>query len=395
MRMLLTGDWAPETNQVNLGIDETTCLGNLEAPIVPGGTSLPPAVKAGPLLASRVLPQSKGKWIVSGANNHLMDYGVAGFHATRHATEAAGICLVGVGDNLVGARQPIYLELKGCRIAIIACCETQFGAATENSAGVAGIGPWIYGAICSAKAKVDHVIVSCHAGLEDFPLPAGWQRDLYRSWIDAGASVIHGHHSHVPQCYEQYNDGLIAYGLGNFAVNPSKWSASPNALWSLAFDLQFHGKGLTWRALTFEIRSEPGGIRIEESSPGEQVIRKRYLAACCSILADNKRFLAAQHHLALLAYELYGSSYMGFINSRSMGENSLAYPVIQAVRCVRSCFSGQKQERSSDRLRYLMIACESHRQMLTTALGIRTGELEDCRMAEVSDSINELMLSDK
>ena len=36
--------------------------------------------------------------------------------------------------------------------------------------------------------------------------------------IDAGADIVHGHHSHIPQGYERYNGGFICYGLGNLLV---------------------------------------------------------------------------------------------------------------------------------------------------------------------------------
>ncbi len=35
--------------------------------------------------------------------------------------------------------------------------------------------------------------------------------------IDAGADVVMGHHAHILQGIEFYRDGVIVYGLGNFA----------------------------------------------------------------------------------------------------------------------------------------------------------------------------------
>jgi poly-gamma-glutamate capsule biosynthesis protein CapA/YwtB (metallophosphatase superfamily) len=38
-----------------------------------------------------------------------------------------------------------------------------------------------------------------------------------RTAIDAGADLVIGHHAHVLQGVEFYQDGVIVYGLGNFA----------------------------------------------------------------------------------------------------------------------------------------------------------------------------------
>ena len=57
--------------------------------------------------------------------------------------------------------------------------------------------------------KSRYVIVSVHAAIEDSPWPSPYIRELYHSFIDAGATVVHGHHLHVPQGYETYDEGVI------------------------------------------------------------------------------------------------------------------------------------------------------------------------------------------
>lgn len=48
--------------------------------------------------------------------------------------------------------------------------------------------------------------------------------------IDAGASLILGHHPHILQGIERYNDGLVLYSLGNFAFGSFSPSAKTSAL---------------------------------------------------------------------------------------------------------------------------------------------------------------------
>jgi phenylacetate-CoA ligase len=64
-------------------------------------------------------------------------------------------------------------------------------------------------------ARVDVVVVSLHWGVEYCHVPAPEQMQIARSLIDAGATLILGHHAHVIQGVERHGNGLIAYGLGN------------------------------------------------------------------------------------------------------------------------------------------------------------------------------------
>lgn len=59
-------------------------------------------------------------------------------------------------------------------------------------------------------------IVNLHWGYEHTNTPAVFQRDLAHRLIDAGASIIIGHHPHVPQGWETYCGAPIFYSLGNF-----------------------------------------------------------------------------------------------------------------------------------------------------------------------------------
>ena len=99
------------------------------------------------------------------------------------------------------------LEENGCKIAVLCCCERQFGIAHDNIAGCAEMGVWLYGAIREIKQtkSADYIIVSCHAASEFSPWVSPKLRSFYHSLVEAGADCIHGHHSHVPQGYEVYN----------------------------------------------------------------------------------------------------------------------------------------------------------------------------------------------
>lgn len=70
--------------------------------------------------------------------------------------------------------------------------------------------------ITEAQKKADIVVVSVHAGKEYKHVPEADLQQRYRSWVDAGADLVIGHHTHCIQPVETYKEGLILYSLGNF-----------------------------------------------------------------------------------------------------------------------------------------------------------------------------------
>jgi len=70
--------------------------------------------------------------------------------------------------------------------------------------------------VAMAKSACDILVVSLHWGQEHMPVPSPWQVEAAHKIIDAGAKIVVGHHTHCPQGIERYNNGLIAYSLGNF-----------------------------------------------------------------------------------------------------------------------------------------------------------------------------------
>lgn len=89
--------------------------------------------------------------------------------------------------------------------------------ARDHRAGVAPLNrEFMLQMIQELREKVDEICVLCHWGYEyeRFPLPA--HRRLAHVLIDAGATVIIGHHPHVIQGIEHYKGRMIAYSLGNF-----------------------------------------------------------------------------------------------------------------------------------------------------------------------------------
>ena len=396
--MILFGDWSLKTRPVtvSLNLAQVLYLANLEGPVLSGKHNLVPYRKAGPSLFSSELPNETGKFVFALANNHIMDYGLPGLESTLELLDKQGFRACGAGKDVHNARKPIIVLDKGVRVGIIACCEAQFGVARRNSAGVAEFGPWVYRAIRDLRETLDSVIVSVHAGVEDSPWPSPHIRELYHSFIDAGANVVHGHHAHVPQGYEAYGEGVIFYGMGNFAIDPEKWHDYPHGMWSLAAEIDFSSKPVGWRPFTLEIRHQPGSdtIVIEESKGEEQEIHRLYMEICNRPFDNPELFEALWQEVALRAYYHYGAKYMGFsAPSRCRRRTQIR----EGLSLLKGALLSKKTSLSFHpsqwdyMLWHVMIACESHRQMLTTALGILAGEIKDKRSEESRQLVDEMI----
>jgi poly-gamma-glutamate synthesis protein (capsule biosynthesis protein) len=85
----------------------------------------------------------------------------------------------------------------------------------------------VLASVKAARAQCDFLVVSVHWGIEYAPAPRPEDVDMAHKMLDAGASVIVGHHPHVLQPVETYTtqDGrntVIFYSLGNFLSNQSR-----------------------------------------------------------------------------------------------------------------------------------------------------------------------------
>jgi len=194
---------------------------NLEAPLT---TDEPKnkILKTGPHLRmseDTVMPYLKQLKIdaVTLANNHILDYGATGLHDTFESLKRNKIDYVGAGNNLNEATQPLTLEKDGMRIAILNFCENEWSIAEEEKPGANPM-DIIDNAnqIKSAKTNHDKVICIIHGGHEYYHLPSPRMQKQYRFYVDNGADVIVGHHTHCISGYEVYNNVPIIYSLGNF-----------------------------------------------------------------------------------------------------------------------------------------------------------------------------------
>lgn len=154
-------------------------------------------------------------------NNHVQDFGEAGYADTVQTLTDAGI--VYASESSMG----VY-EAKGISIALLAY-QTFDGAYERIYARMPGD-------IAAARAEHDIVIVSYHWGTEGAFSPNERQVPLGRATIDAGADLVLGHHSHRIQPIEQYKGKYIVYSLANCVFSGN---TRPDNMDTFLFQLKF------------------------------------------------------------------------------------------------------------------------------------------------------------
>lgn len=172
--------------------------------------------------------------IFSLANNHLADQGQRGIKETYENLNDLGFYYFGCRDGYLSPSfsynntdvlsedncSMIITETKNRKIAWLGF-SVVYQTIDENK---------IIEKIKTAKENSDFVIVSPHWGIEYQTKASDRQRNLAKKMVENGADLIIGHHPHVIQDYEKYQDAYIFYSLGNFMFDQYFSSETQEAL---------------------------------------------------------------------------------------------------------------------------------------------------------------------
>jgi poly-gamma-glutamate synthesis protein (capsule biosynthesis protein) len=149
---------------------------------------------------------------VSLANNHVYDYGQAGYAATRKALDEAGVQHFGYSGTL-------YTQINGITAGIAGF--NQLGE-FEQGRNMEAIRLEVETMTKQLRDESDLVIVYFHWGREYSYEIDPVQTELAHLAIDSGADLVIGSHPHVLQPLEVYKERYIAYSLGNFCFGGNK-----------------------------------------------------------------------------------------------------------------------------------------------------------------------------
>ena len=152
---------------------------------------------------------------------------------TIRAFDLVNVC--GASLDFEEAYELKEIKINDINFGFLSFCESEFGAITKSEEKKGGFA-WINHScinklVMASRQKVDFLIVQVHAGIEEVELPLPEWRDRYKELIDYGVDIIIGHHPHVPQGWEEYNNSLIFYSLGNFYFDMD----STHKLWNKGY----------------------------------------------------------------------------------------------------------------------------------------------------------------
>jgi len=163
--------------------------------------------------------------VVSLANNHVLDFGVAGLHDTLRHLGEHGIGYAGAGRDIGEARAPVFFERNGIRFGMVAYCDHQEDfAAGEHTPGIAYLDvedearakvEFQRGLERIKAAPVDWPILALHWGPNMVNRPSESFKRLAHAAIDMGYAILFGHSAHVFHGIEIYRGCPIVYAAGD------------------------------------------------------------------------------------------------------------------------------------------------------------------------------------
>lgn len=159
------------------------------------------------------------------ANNHMLDFGVAGMRDTIRALDAQHLHWFGAGENDTDARKPLIIEQNGLRVGILAVVEHEYTYALPDQPGAAPFDPFdTLTDIAALKRECDAVVVLYHGGKEQCEYPSPRLRKACHAMARLGADLVLCQHSHIIGCAEEYEGATIVYGQGNFNFVKSQYA---------------------------------------------------------------------------------------------------------------------------------------------------------------------------
>ena len=173
------------------------------------------------------------------ANNHIMDYGYEGLNNTIRILKKNNINYLGiVSSDFYKESKPLIIKNNKVKIAVFNTAEGEEGSIRFNKYGVLFNNNFdLFNQIKTFKNRGFFIIMVVHGGNEHIDCPPPHIIDLYRNYCLFGCDVVVGHHPHVPQGYEEFNNSKIFYSLGNFLMNKDCWKSKARIGQILTLDI--------------------------------------------------------------------------------------------------------------------------------------------------------------
>ena len=372
MRVIICGDYCPRYKVADtieeggfssiLGDIETEIssadysIVNMECPVIEN--NLKPIIKNGPNLGC----SSKGieclKWAgfncVTLANNHFLDYGEEGVKTTIDTIRRYELDYVGGGMNSKDASAILYKRIGETTLSLINCCEHEFSIATEKTAGANPINPISqYYKIKEAQKKSDFCLVIVHGGIEHYNLPTPRLQEYCRFLIDAGANAVICHHQHCYSGFEDYHNGTIFYGLGNFCFDGNRASGKESWYQGYMVDLTIEKEFFKYTLIPYVQCEKTTNVVLAKESDKERFLQNvqmlnEKISSSSTIKAEYEKLVSKNRPLYEDAIAPYSNRYLRALRRRGL---------------IPSFFSIKRIAKIKN-----YVECESHRDQLISVL---------------------------
>jgi poly-gamma-glutamate synthesis protein (capsule biosynthesis protein) len=153
------------------------------------------------------------------ANNHIQQHGKSAVGETLAALSRHGIAAFGLAGEEPGTCRPLDMDIQGMAVRLLGYSLRPRQHFDHQPEYAEGTPEGIFADIEAGCAAGAIVLVSIHWGDEYVAFPSSEQVDLGRGMIDAGCTLVLGHHPHVMQGWERYGRGAIFYSLGNLVFD--------------------------------------------------------------------------------------------------------------------------------------------------------------------------------
>ena len=153
------------------------------------------------------------------ANNHAMDQDLKGLEETIQTLDDHGIAHVGAGPDLAAAWKPMFIDVRGLKIAFVGASFTSKNdqGITRNNHVARIEDENRLAAACKEAREGSHfVVVTMHAGEEHKVHPNPRQKIFAKAAVKHCADIVIGAHPHVVQPAVKIDGKWVFYSLGNF-----------------------------------------------------------------------------------------------------------------------------------------------------------------------------------
>jgi poly-gamma-glutamate synthesis protein (capsule biosynthesis protein) len=226
-------DFAPMFDAIRpyvAGADLALC--HVETPMSPAPPASYPIFNTPPELARGI--QATGWDVCDTASNHSLDQGQTGIDQTGEALDRAGIEHTGSFPSAAAQREPLIVNVRGVRVALLAYTTDTNGIPLPQpwSVNIASPGRVLADARRARRMDAEAVIVNLHWGGEIVPEfqsdPSPGQLDLVKRLTASRLiTAIVGQGPHAVQPIERVNGKFVVFSEGNLISNQSPLAGLP------------------------------------------------------------------------------------------------------------------------------------------------------------------------